>query len=223
MSDTLIVFLKQPQPGAVKTRLAEVLGPETAAELYRAMAEEVVRRTHPRGGEYRRFFFYTPDEARCEMGGWFPVETWLPQRGEDLGARMVAAFDEAFRRGARRTAIIGTDAPSVSRERVIEALEALGNDHDLAIGPTADGGYYLLALARPRPELFEGIAWSTPSVLAQTLERAATLGLRVRLLKPLSDIDTMADVRSEWPQLKALLQGRPTLAAALAAALEDER
>jgi rSAM/selenodomain-associated transferase 1 len=221
MSDTLIVFLKQPQPGAVKTRLAEALGPEAAAELYRAMAEEVVRRTHPRGGEYRRFFFYTPDEARCEMGGWFPVETWLPQRGEDLGARMVAAFDDAFRRGARRTAIIGTDAPSVSRERVIEAFEALGG-YDVAVGPASDGGYYLLALGSPRPELFEGIAWSTPSVLAQTLERAATLGLRVRLLKSLSDIDTMADVRSEWPQLRALLRSRPTLAAALAAALEDQ-
>jgi hypothetical protein len=221
MSDALIVFLKQPQPGAVKTRLAEALGPETAAELYRAMAEEVVRRTHPRGGEYRRFFFYTPDEARCEMGGWFPVETWLPQRGEDLGTRMVAAFDEAFRRGARRAAIIGTDSPSVSRELVLEALTAL-DGHGLAVGPASDGGYYLLALGSPRPELFEGIAWSTPSVLAQTLERAATLGLRVRLLKSLTDIDTMADLRSEWPQLRALLQGRPTLAAALAAALEGQ-
>jgi hypothetical protein len=222
MSDALIVFVKQPTPGAVKTRLAEVLGPEKAAELYRALAEEVVRRTHPRGEEYRRLFFYTPEEARCEMGSWFPAETWLPQRGDDLGARMAAAFDEAFRRGARRAAIIGTDAPSVSRELVLEALGAL-NDHDLAVGPASDGGYYLLALDRPRPELFEGIAWSTPSVLAATLERAARLGLRVRVLRSLTDVDTLADLRTEWPRIRALLHNRPSLAVALAAALEDER
>ena len=149
------------------------------------------------------------------------METWLPQRGEDLGARMAAAFDDAFRRGARRTAIIGTDAPSVSRERVIEAFEAL-DGHDVAIGPASDGGYYLLALGSPQPELFQGIAWSTPSVLAQTLERAAALRLRVRLLKPLTDVDTLADLRSEWPHLQPLLKARPSLAAALAAALEKE-
>jgi hypothetical protein len=222
MSDALIIFVKQPTPGDVKTRLAEALGADNAAEVYRALVEEVVRRTHPRGGEYRRLFFYTPDEARCEMGSWFPVETWLPQGGNDLGARMAAAFDEAFRRGARRAAIIGTDAPSLSRELVLEALDAL-NDHNLAIGPASDGGYYLLALDRARPELFDGISWSTSSVLRQTLERAATLGLRVRLLKALTDIDTLADLRSEWPRVRTLLQNRPLLAAALAAALEDER
>jgi hypothetical protein len=222
MSDILIVFVKQPEPGAVKTRLAEAIGAENAAELYRAMAEEVVRRTHPRAGEYGRLFFYTPDEARCGMGTWFPAETCLPQRGDDLGARMAAAFAEAFRRGARRAAIIGTDSPAVSRELVLEALDAL-KGHDVAIGPASDGGYYLLALDRPRPELFDGISWSTPSVLRQTLERAASLGLRVRLLKALTDIDTLADLRSEWPRVRVLMQNRPLLAAALAAALEDER
>jgi hypothetical protein len=135
---------------------------------------------------------------------------------------MAAAFDEAFRRGARRAAIIGTDAPSVSRELVLEALGAL-NDHDLAVGPASDGGYYLLALDRPRPELFEGIAWSTPSVLAATRERAARLGLRVRVLRSLTDVDTLADLRTEWPRIRALLHNRPSLAVALAAALEDER
>jgi glycosyltransferase A (GT-A) superfamily protein (DUF2064 family) len=119
-------------------------------------------------------------------------------------------------------AIIGTDAPAVSREVVREALGAL-HDHDLAVGPASDGGYYLLALDRPRPELFEGVAWSTASVLADTFERAARLGLRVRLLRALTDIDTVADLRAEWPRLRAILQNRPALAATLGATLEEER
>jgi rSAM/selenodomain-associated transferase 1 len=216
--DCLLVFLKRPRPGEAKTRLVPQLGAECAAALYRALAEEEVRRTTPRPGDYDRLFLFAPADAGPEMELWFPGQEWLPQEGDDLGARMAAAFEQAFRRGARRAALIGSDAPWVSRDRVLEALAAL-QDHDVALGPARDGGYYLIALDRPRPGLFGGIRWSSSSVLAATVERAGALGLGVRLLESLPDIDTLADLRDEWPRLRPLLAARPELVAAIEASL----
>jgi glycosyltransferase A (GT-A) superfamily protein (DUF2064 family) len=86
----------------------------------------------------------------------------------------------------------------------VTALDSLG-DHDLALGPAMDGGYYLIALGRPWPELFRGIAWGTASVFAVTMERAAVLGLTVRVLEPRRDIDTLDDVRAEWARIRPLV------------------
>jgi rSAM/selenodomain-associated transferase 1 len=210
--DVLIVFVKAARSGSVKTRLIPALGPEGAADLYRVLAEEEVRRTRPEPGDYERLFFFAPAEAEAGIASWFPGETLLPQQGVDLGAKMAAAFEEAFRRGARRAAIIGTDVPWVSRALVLEALRDL-DQHDVVLGPSHDGGYYLLALDRPRPELFAETAWSSPQVLPGTLAKAQALGLSVRLLEQLTDIDTLEDVRHAWAELK------PMLPLALAAAL----
>lgn len=216
--DVLLVFVKHPQPGAAKTRLIPALGPENAADLYRVLAEEEVRRTRPHGREYRRLFFFAPEEARTEVASWITGETLLPQEGDDLGARMSAAFASAFASGARRVAVIGTDLPWVSREIVLEAFASL-DDHDVVIGPAQDGGYYLLALSRHRPALFDGIAWSTPAVLSATAERAGALGLTVRLLEPLRDIDTIEDLRAEWERVRPILEKRKDLLVALESAL----
>ena len=205
-TDRLLVFVKAPRPGAVKTRLAAAIGPEAAAALYRAVADEEIRRTAPRGGEFARTFCIDPPGAADEMARWLPGETLVPQEGRDLGQRMAHAFGTAFAQGARRVALIGSDVPACGREHVAEALRAL-DDHDVALGPTHDGGYYLIALDRPRPELFRAIPWSTASVLPATAERAGALGLTVRMLEPLRDIDTLEDVRAEWPRLRALLAG----------------
>ena len=213
-TDALIVFVKEPRPGTVKTRLAAAVGDEHAAQLYRALAEEEVRRTKPARGEYQRLFFFTPPDAGPALARWFPGETFLPQQGVDLGQRMANAFETAFARGARRVAIIGTDVPGISRELVREALLALG-DHDVVVGPARDGGYYLLALDRPRPMLFDAIPWSTSAVLAATAERASVLGLRLSVLEPLSDIDTLEDLRREWRTVRPLVAGRFDLVTAL--------
>lgn len=216
--DCLLVFVKRPLPGEVKTRLVPHLGPEQAAELYRALAEQEIQATAPLAGEYERLFFFTPREAQAELAAWLPEREWRPQRGADLGERMAAAFAEAFELGARRVAIVGSDAPWVSRALVLEALGAL-DVYDVAIVPAIDGGYCLLALARPRPELLTGLPWSTPAVLTLTLERAAELGLVVRLLNPQPDIDTLDDLRVCWLRLRPLLSSRPRLVAAIEAAL----
>jgi rSAM/selenodomain-associated transferase 1 len=216
--DALIVFVKAPRPGSVKTRLVPVLGAEGAAAFYRILAEEEVRRTAPRAGDYTRRLFFAPADARDAITAWFPDEVLVPQQGADLGARMGAAFEESFRSGARRVAIIGTDVPTVSRELVLDAFRALG-DHDVVLGPARDGGYYLLALARPCTEIFRGIPWSTADVLSATVAKARALGLSVKALETLTDIDTLEDVRTVWAAVEPILSGAPALAAALSRAL----
>jgi len=217
---TLIVFLKHPEAGRVKTRLAPALGVEIAAALYRVLCEEALRATAPRPGEYERLVFFAPPEAAESVRAWLPGVPLLPQLGGDLGARMGAAFARAFDRGAERVAIVGTDSPAVSRATVSDALDAL-DEADVVVGPAEDGGYYLLALGQPRAELFEGVAWSTPAVLDETLARAATGGLRVRQLARLRDIDTWADLRAEWPRVRALLETHPDLRQQIEARLRE--
>jgi rSAM/selenodomain-associated transferase 1 len=214
----LIAFLKHPEPGAVKTRLVPALGAEIAAELYRALAEEVLRATVPRRGEYETLVFYDPPGAAEAMRAWLPGFRLFAQSAGDLGMRMAAAFARAFERGARRVAIVGTDAPAVTRETVAEALATL-DEAELVVGPAEDGGYYLLALGEPHPELFEDIAWSSPAVLEETLARAATAGLRVREMERRRDVDSLEDLRAEWPRIRTLLEGNPGLRQRVAAVL----
>jgi glycosyltransferase A (GT-A) superfamily protein (DUF2064 family) len=115
-------------------------------------------------------------------------------------------------------ALVGTDVPWLSQAIVAEGFAALDRD-DVALGPARDGGYYLVALRQPHPGLFEDIAWSTAKVLPATLARAERLGLRVRLLPLLTDLDTIDDLRAEWPRVQPLLEGDPELARAVAAAV----
>jgi rSAM/selenodomain-associated transferase 1 len=202
MSGTLIVFLKHPTPGRVKTRLAAGLGEADAAGIYRAMAEELMRRT--RSPALRRLAFYAPDATREAMEAWLPGEEWHVQAGADLGARMQQAFEMAFASGAARAAIVGSDLPWLDAAEIRGALDALAHS-ELVIGPSEDGGYYLLALRRPEPALFHGIAWSTGSVLEATLERARRLGLSVHRLETRTDVDTPADLREHWPALRSIV------------------
>jgi rSAM/selenodomain-associated transferase 1 len=210
-AERLVVFVKRPRAGEVKTRLARETGSEAAAVVYRAMAEHVLRATAPLDGTYDRVVSYAPADAGDEIRAWLPAETCLPQAEGDLGARMTHALASALASGASRAVLIGTDAPALGREHVLQAFAAL-RDVDLVLGPARDGGYYLVGLGAPRPALFEGIAWSTSSVCAATLERARALGLRHRLLPELRDVDTLADVRAEWERLAPLLSGREALA-----------
>lgn len=200
----------------MKTRLAASIGAEASAGLYRALAEHVLEATIPAAGEYERLVFFDPPESLAQTRAWLPGVRLLAQSGGDLGGRMADAFARAFARGASRVAIVGTDALSVSRRTVTEALSAL-DTADVVIGPTTDGGYYLLALREPRPELFAGIAWSTPTVAAQTRARAS--GLAVRDLPVGRDVDTLEDLRAVWPAVQALLANRPELRDAIEARL----
>jgi rSAM/selenodomain-associated transferase 1 len=208
--DVLIVFLKTPTPGQVKTRLVSVLGAEKAARLYRRLAEEGIRGTTPPRDEYVRVLFHAPASAEAEITAWFPGEALCPQADGDLGDRMAAAFEAVFRDGARRATLIGTDVPWLTSGEMTRALASL-DDSDVVLGPAEDGGYYLIGLQCPQPALFRELPWSTPSILAATLERAHEVGLSVHLLPPHRDIDGADDLRAEWPRLRPILARDPDL------------
>jgi rSAM/selenodomain-associated transferase 1 len=218
--DLLLVFLKWPTPGRTKTRLIPLLGEQTAADLYWVVAEACLRATAPRAGEYERLLCFTPREDEERVAAWFPDEERWPQPDGDLGERMAAAFDEAFRRGAHRAALVGTDVPFVACDEIRQALQSLDRS-DVALGPARDGGYYLVGLRHPQPLLFTGIPWGSGAVLDRTLHRASSLGLGVHTLDAQTDLDTVDDLRAEWPRLAPILDARCGLRDTLRRALFD--
>jgi rSAM/selenodomain-associated transferase 1 len=115
------------------------------------------------------------------------------QRGADLGERLASAFCELLAGPGDRAVVMGSDCPDLGPAVIGGAFAAL-DQHDVALGPTRDGGYYLIGLSRPAPGLFEGVSWGTSHVLSQTLERAERLGLRVAGLAVLDDMDTPEDL-----------------------------
>lgn len=218
---TLGVFVKLPQPGAVKTRLVPALGAEAAAELSAALVDAVLAATEPEAGEYERLVFYAPRDAAEAVRAWLPSGRLRHQCEGDLGTRLGDAFARAFARGTARVVIVGSDLPALTRADVRAAFTAL-DEADVVLGPAHDGGYYLIGLREPRPELFRDVSWSTPAVLAETLDRAAAAGLSVAQLRPLRDLDTPDDVRAEWPVLRPLLEHRPGLRAVIQKAIAGE-
>lgn len=198
-ANALLVFAKHPAPGRVKTRLTPPLSPGEAAELYRCMLLDTLAkvRTLP---DVQGLLFYQNEPAALpyfrSIAPDFVVE---PQKGYDLGARMAGAFRRVFSRGHRLAVIIGTDSPDLPVEYLHQAFRELADDSvDAVFGPSADGGYYLLALKRVHDSLFTGIAWSTGTVIEVSLARAREAGLRVKLLPVWHDVDTVADLeRSE--------------------------
>ena len=182
----VIVFLKAPRLGTVKTRLAATLGEEAALDAYVKMTHTVLAVL---SGWSRVNLCYTPDEAEQEIRNWMqPSWHCMPQGIGDLGTRMHTAFTKA--KGP--AVIIGTDCPSIRIDDFREASKAL-EEKDLVLGPAKDGGYWLIGLNAPCPALFEGINWSTESVLPDTLARAKAAGLSYYILRELRDVDTEAD------------------------------
>jgi len=188
--ERLIVFLKAPRPGAVKTRLAASLGTEGACAVYRRLVERLLWEMAPLPEVELRF---TPDDAAAEIRSWIG-EHWVlaPQGSGDLGERLAAAAATAFRGGAKRVALIGSDCPEVMRADITAAWTGL-LAHEVVLGPAQDGGYWLIGLRAPQPGLFAGMPWSTPAVLEETLARCREARLSVGRLRELADIDTEAD------------------------------
>lgn len=194
----LMVFAKAPRPGRVKTRLAASVGDKAAVDVYRALGRTVVEKVA--GGSFQTWVCFDPPDATSEMRRWLGEGlAYRPQSAGDLGDRM----SEAIRYGltiADRVCVIGTDAPDVDRGLVESAISAL-DGHDVVLGPAVDGGYYLIALDAPQPQLFQDIPWSSEAVLERTLAAARRSGLDVHLLRELRDVDHVEDVPTAWKSL----------------------
>ncbi|KUL35485.1 hypothetical protein ADL12_20155 [Streptomyces regalis] len=187
---------KAPRPGTVKTRLHPLLGPTGCARLQAELIRHTLETTSAQG--LRTFLAYTSENGPDNPEGPYSLTPTgvrlLVQRGGDLGQRLTAAVTDAFADGAGPLLVIGTDAPTLTRDHLTAALSAL-ESADVVLGPALDGGYYLIGLRAPHTELFalDPAWWSTDKVLAATLTRADEAGLRTRLLAPLRDLDTPED------------------------------
>ena len=194
MSRALVILGKAPQPGTTKTRLSPPLTLEQAARLYTAFLQDSVAMALSLGWDRTTLIYPSHPAAERALRAFLPDEACLlPQPGEGLGAALAAAFQHHLAAGFERVVLIGSDNPTLPAEIVKAADEGL-RDHDLVIGPAADGGYYLIAMTRPHFGIFDRITWSTDLVYRETLERARDLGLSVLSLPEWYDVDTVAEL-----------------------------
>ncbi len=192
-TDSIIIFLRYPKKGKVKTRLAKTTSSEFATNFYKSCAENLVNITK-RISSINRFAFFSNENEREEIKSWLGNKLFYAhQEGDDLGIRMRNAFEKVFNTGSQKVIIIGTDIPDLSKEIICGAFNDLDNN-DVVIGPSKDGGYYLLGIKKMYTRLFEDIEYSTSSVFSETLARVTDLNLTYKLLPVLSDIDTEEDL-----------------------------
>ncbi len=193
--DLCIIFSRYPRPGSSKTRLIPYLGRQGAADLQRRMTEKLAAESAGLAGQVH-VELAMAGAGQNEMAAWLGSQLpWQKQVGADLGERMSFAFDQGFRRGYQRVVVVGADCPAVSTAVLAQAFSALEQE-ELVLGPTSDGGYYLIGLRSPRPDFFENISWGSDQVLDQTLAVASKAGLQAVLLASLSDVDRPEDVEA---------------------------
>ncbi|MBI4352943.1 MAG: TIGR04283 family arsenosugar biosynthesis glycosyltransferase [Candidatus Omnitrophica bacterium] len=198
MKRKLIIFLKRPEKGRVKTRLAAALGEEEAVRVYKRLAEDTVNAVRPLAGKSADVVIaFDPPEREAEIKEWIRGPFRCVSQGEgDLGERLSRAACAAFAEGAEKAVLIGSDCPELDALTVNRAFRALSKK-EVVIGPSKDGGYYLIGLTRARHAfLFDDIPWSTPEVLKTTLKKANDRGISCGLLPEKSDVDTLEDLES---------------------------
>ena len=207
----LLIFLKEPIPGKVKTRIAQSVGDEEATLIYKALVSTLLAQLQwiphchyrfcfaPADAELAMHFWLLPDLAhRISPQGIEPLEEgvpsvdFMPQVEGDLGDRLAAAFSQGFEEGFSQVAAIGADCPTVSA-RWIDTAFMSARPHDATYGPTPDGGYYLLILNQFCPEAFAQIPWSTSSTLETSLQHLQGAGYSTHLLPTMPDVDHEAD------------------------------
>lgn len=191
----LLIFVKNPVLGRVKTRLAGQIGKDAALAVY----QKLLRATHAATVDLpvRKFLFYSDFVELAD--DWEPHRYHkLVQQGTDLGERMQAAFELVLSDPAtERAIIIGSDCPDLSQELLLKAFIAL-ETHEFVVGPARDGGYYLLGMRKPTAEVFKNKRWSTGTVLAETLADIRRAGYHAYLLPQLSDVDEVADLPADF-------------------------
>lgn len=204
----VVLFTKPARPGRVKTRMTPHYTAAEACSLHDALLRDVLAQTAVPEASYELVVAWAVDEGEAlpDVGDWVasPAPRVVRQSGNDLGERLVAALGDQCTFGAERVAAIGSDHPELDRDGLEAAFAGL-DDHDCVLAPAQDGGYSLIALRCEAvvPALFEGIDWSTPRVLEQTLSRLEGHGLSALLLEVIHDIDEPADLEALARRLAA--------------------
>ncbi|NBP71250.1 MAG: glycosyltransferase, partial [Cytophagia bacterium] len=184
-NNLLLIFYRNPELGKVKTRLAATLGDEKALSVYLRLAEHTRKITQ--GLVADKLVFYSNAIVHKDLWDEAFYQK-AEQAGENLGERMLHAFQYGFDQGYQRICIIGTDCLELNQEIIEKAFLGL-SQHDAVLGPAKDGGYYLLGIKKPHTDFFQNKAWSTQTVTHDTLRDMLRLKLSVHLLPLLSDVD----------------------------------
>ncbi|OIO36676.1 MAG: hypothetical protein AUJ74_01080 [Candidatus Omnitrophica bacterium CG1_02_44_16] len=193
MKDSLIIFAKEPKKGKVKTRLQDYLSGNLCVHLYKAFLRDILDLADKIACEHKILAYDSNGESPKYLKKIAPRYTFYEQKGGSLGGRMYSAFRFAKDAGASKMVIIGSDSPMLPVSTIKKAFSLL-NCADMVLGPTIDGGYYLIGLKSPCTGLFKGIAWSSPTVLKETLKNAKKLKKRVAFLDKMYDIDDLKDL-----------------------------
>ena len=220
MSTCAVLFAKQPAPGAVKTRLQSHLSAAEAARLYEAMLLDCATALQETQAAAKVVAF-TPAHAEEALRALLaPIGTfeYVPQIEADLGQRLEGLMQWAFARGAERVVLVGSDSPSLPASYIDEGLVLL-RDKEVVLGPSTDGGYYLVGRRKGDSRIFQDVAWSTGMVLEQTLARLGTQTLG--LLPPWYDVDTPVDAGFLKVHLEALARAGSTQGQHSLAVLRD--
>ena len=197
----VILFLRVPEKGRVKTRLSARLDERFVLDLYKAFVKDMLIALQNLEPIY--LFFWPPDKKE-ELVQWLGREyQYLPQQRGNLGEKMAAAFEYVFSQGADQALVAGTDIPELNRQRIDDALGSL-RKNDAVIGPCHDGGYYLIGFDKAgySRDFFSGITWSTSQVLEQTLDAMNEKSIQYHLLEELADIDTPEEMERLIQRLK---------------------
>ncbi len=188
--EAIIIFVRHPELGKVKTRLAKTIGNDKALRVYEQLLQHTLEVTMQLSAP--KFIFYTNEIQKVDI--WSNPGYWkCKQKGDDLGERMKNAFSFLFEQGFKRIVIIGSDCFQLTRDLIFKAFAALNNE-DVVLGPAADGGYYLLGMNTLYPDFFEDKVWSGDHVASKTIEDAKRLELNFALLETLYDIDEFEDL-----------------------------
>lgn len=184
---TILIFLKAPRLGTVKTRLAETVGEKAAQSIYRELVAGQMARLSQ---GYSICVQYAPQDAAAEMSAWLGADVcYEAQCDGNLGARLSAAIKAHFQARDTRMTCIGGDCPELAVRHIAAAESAMDAGADLVLGPTEDGGFYLLSLSAPHSSLLSAVRWSTKSTRSDVLKNAEQLNLKVAQLETLYDVD----------------------------------
>ena len=192
----IILFVKYPQPGKVKTRLSKDIGPDKAAVLYTCFINDILASLSNINADIH--IYYNPPNTYKKFKAWMGTAySYSAQRGNNLGERMNNAFFESFKKGYSKTVIIGSDSPDLPVRILKKAFSSL-KTNDAVFGPAYDGGYYLIGFKKSGffSGIFKGIPWSTEQVLKKTRSKLKKAGIKTSMLTRWRDVDTLRDLKN---------------------------